>query len=231
MITTIIPVGPNPRHQTYLPEAVHSVLKQTEPGPILLIDDMADLRPEDWPDCTIWRSPWRVGPAAAWNFGVSLATTEYSLLMGSDDWLEPQCLAQCEQAIHKAHDPLGYYSLTIRYHNPEGIAAPGAAPHGTIQDLPCNAAVVSKQLWRHTGGFSPEMGLGSMDAAFISVLIGHDGEAGRIRHIAKGVPLYNVRVHNGQEGRTYAPYYGAIIAVRNALTMLWQRPHWRRYEP
>ncbi len=223
MISIALPVGPLPVHKQWLPECLDSLRRQTMPSDdIILLDDMAGLDGYPPEDCRLWRAPWLLGPAALWNIGVSLAKNDLVLLMGSDDWLEPTCLEEIWQEWERRRDPLGYYSLTVRYN--DGRPEP-------LQDLPCNAAAVHKRLWRHTGGFAPEAAVGGMDAAFISVLLYHKSAAGNIWPVAKGTPLYNVRVHPGQDTAGRGVWQGVILQSRDILTRNWAEPRWGRYEP
>ena len=109
MISVYVPVGPYAVYREYLSECIDSVRAQTvKPADILLIDDMAGLDEADYPDCRIWRAPWRLGIPAVNNVGVALAKTDLVLYCGCDDRLMPNCLEMCEQAWEKHHDPLGY---------------------------------------------------------------------------------------------------------------------------
>ncbi len=227
MITVAIPVGPYPSCTRWLDQALWSVQRQTMPADeIILIDDMAGLKAEDYPGCTIWRAPWRLGCADGWNIGISLARNDLVFMMASDDSMEPGCLGACWQEWQRRKNKLGYYHVTIRYCPEAGMRA----PKDLIQDLPCNAAMVHKELWRHTGGFPPEAGIGAPDAAFISVLLAHDGDAGCLIPVTKGTPLYNVRVHREQDTAGRMPYQRAILDVRNVLTAGWKPARWGRKE-
>jgi hypothetical protein len=226
VISVAIPVGPFPSCVRWLDQALWSVRRQTMPAAeIILIDDMAGLKQEDYPDCTIWRAPWLLGCAAGWNIGIALAKTDLVFMMASDDSMEAGCLEACWVEWQRRKNLLGYYHVTIRYCPEEGMAA----PQDLIQDLPCNAAMVHKELWRHTGGFPPEVAVGAPDAAFISVLmVNHD--AGELIPVAPKTPLYNVRLHWGQDTACRLPYQGAVLAVRNLLKDSWREPKWGRKE-
>ncbi len=244
-ISVVVPVGPEQHHSQYLEECLDSLHLQTlRPQEILIIDDMAGLRgdvrvgEEDvdavcqfwggpFDGCRIWYAPWRLGVAAAFNCGVALARNNLVLMVGADDWLEPECLEACLEAFQKQEeDLLCYYYLSVRYHAEDGFEIPRDLEDG-VQTLPCNAAMVSKQLWANTGGFPPETGSGAPDAALISILMVH-AEAGKLIPVAEGNPLYNVRIHEGQDTCGRAPWQSVIIPTRNILTQLWKAPVWGR---
>ena len=98
-ITVVIPVGPHPANIAWLGEALESIaLQSVWPEEILLIQDRETLEifePTSGPPVRIWKAPWRLGVAHAFNFGVALANTQLILMMGSDDRLLPDCLAAC----------------------------------------------------------------------------------------------------------------------------------------
>lgn len=245
MITIAIPVGPHPSHQQWLGEAIASVQSQTVPCNILVIDDMAGLHCDepdwdfgrspsaprtgygptladlhDYPDVKVWRSPWRLGVGHAFNFGVALARDEEVLMLGADDTLEPDAI-ECYLAF-AAQDPpelraRTYYGLPVRYMH-----------SGYVQFEPCNAAIVSKALWRATGGFPVESASGAPDAAFLSQI----WNSGRFRICAVGDrPLYNYRSHANTDTASRGPWQGVILETRNLLTELFKPdPVWGRYQ-
>lgn len=240
MISIALPVGPKKEHRRWLGECLESLRNQTlPPTDIVLVDDMAGIDPAELPEwdnkaphIRLWRAPWRMGCAPGWNVGISLAQSDLVFMMGADDWLEPEACEHMVNAWRANRDPLGYYHLTVRY-QPQypGGPLPAGTPDPPVQTLPCNAAFVHKALWKHTGGFPPEVGVGAPDAAFISILLGQKGRAGHLIPVSEGTVLYNWRLHPWQDTAERGPYQGAILAVRNALTELWQPPQWGRYEP
>ncbi len=225
-VTVAIPVGPEQHHQRWLGECLASVRQQTHPADeVLLIDDMAGL--EDREGCRIWRAHWRLGAAHAINFGVALAKNDLVYILCADDWLEPECLAACVEEYGRRNDSLGYYHVTIRF-RPEGdYQHPGRLPDPPIQDLPCGAAMTTKQLWRKTGGFPMEAG-GSPDSCFISILLGWK-KIGNLYHVRQGVPLCNIRMHAEQDSATRGSWLGVIHTARDLLTKEWKQPEWGRY--
>lgn len=228
MITVVIPVGPKAHHQKWLGQAIDSVMPQLRnDDELFLVDDMADLNIHQDKRITIWRAPWLMGCAAGWNTGISLARNKLCLMMAADDWLEPTCIEALLAEWRRQTNVTGYYSLTVRY-----VAEPGASfSWSPIQDLPCNAAMVHKELWWHTGGFPPCAGVGAPDALLISVLLKYGDAAGRLINVSKGTPLYNVRVHPDQETSVGGGYWDDIISIRNKYTANWRPIGWQRVSP
>lgn len=183
-ITIAIPVGPADHHRRWLFEALESIAAQTlGASEVVLIND--GRIPIDsgtaamyacYRECgnvNIIDTPWRVGVASAFNFGVALAQNDLVVMLGSDDRLLPDCLKQCWYAWQTHKDTLGYYYLGVEY-----------ASNGSIQNLPCNAAMVHKDLWELTGGFPPESAIGMCD------------------HFITGL----IQLGNGRFGRQYSVY-------------------------
>jgi hypothetical protein len=214
-ITVTIPVGPFPGNTQWLDEALESVFDQTvKPQQIMIIDDMAGL-PEGYHGTHVWYSPWRLGVAHAFNFGVALAQHDLVFLMGSDDTLEPTCLEKCYHEWEKNKKADAYYYCGINY-----------IDDGTTQDLPCGYAMVTKGLWRKTGGFPVESAVGAPDSALISILMVHHKKS--LVKVANGAPLVNYRRHDGSDTAGRGPWQGAILETRDVLTNTWTEPKWGR---
>lgn len=202
-ITIAIPVGPNPANVRWLGECLASIAEQTVmPDEILLIDNGAHLSQAEYPACRIWRSPWPSGVAMGFNFGVALAKNDLVLMLGSDDRLMPHAIQACQWAWDHYHDPLGYYYFIIEYES------------GRLQDIPCNAAFVHKELWKRTGGFPVESGIGACDSWLISLLYASKGRAGNLYQISP-TPLYWYRDHGQTDTIDHGPYMGLIVTARN----------------
>lgn len=159
----------------------------------------------------VWRSPWRLGVACAFNFGVALARGDLVFLLGSDDELEPDCLERCVREWEKGKGRDAYYWVSVLY--TDGREYP-------VQDLPCNAAMVTKGLWRQTGGFPVETASGAPDAALISILMAHRPEL--LVPVARGRPLYRYRAHGETDTAGRGPWQGIILATRDLLTATWR---------
>lgn len=216
MISVLIPVGPHDANRRWLGECLESLYKQTlGPSEVLLVDDSGDprvhiLQPEGLP-CRVWKSPWNLGVAHAFNCGVGLASNPLVFMLGSDDTLEPECLEKCHETYQRNRDDLAYYFVGVRYMDT-----------GETQTAPCHAAMVTKALWRHTGGFPLASASGAPDAALLSIMFGHGEAAGRLRPVADGIPLYNYRRHDDTDTASKGPWQGVILATRDLVTQEWK---------
>lgn len=153
------------------------------------------------------------------NFGVSLAPTEYVLMMSADDRLAPNCAEVVQAHIEKAQYTLRtYYGLVLEYMDT-----------GEQQNLACGAAVVSKTLWKNTGGFVPESAIGAPDAAFLSSI--WKSTEFRIEMIGDGVPLYFYRRHGESETSSRGEWWNLIEPSRDIITRTFSKPKWGRYAP
>jgi len=232
-ITVVIPVGPAPEACAYLPAAIESLAAQTvKSAHVLLVDDMHNLgwhgdctdALESWPpngSPDVHRNAWNLGVAASFNVGVALAPTEHVLMLGADDWLEPDAIALAQRAIAERRIEQAYYFYRVRYSDdrPE-----------RDQDQPCNAAVVTKALWRATGGFPVESAAGRPDVMFIGMLMGHP-ELGTLVPIRDdGTPPYNYRVHDGTHTASRGPWVRALEETAQAYWSTYQPPRWGRTE-
>lgn len=219
MITVAIPVGPRPEHRRYLKEALDSVRGQgLRAAEILIVSDMADVtQAEVGADVRIWQSPWHLGVAHAFNFGVALAKHDLVVMMGADDTLQPWAIKDCWAAWEKHRDELGYYYMDVKYST------------GEEQSLACGAAMVHKALWRHTGGFPVEAAVGASDTILISVMLAQRGRAGRLYRVESSRPPYLYRQHAETDTRARgAHFFNAIAHVREYYTNNWTPPTWSR---
>lgn len=220
-ITVVVPVGPSPAYRKYLAECLDSIRAQTTPpAEILVIDDQAHLSQEDvGSDVTLWKTPWLSGVAHVFNFGVALAQHDLVFMLGSDDRLEPHCVADCIAAYEAAkRDPLGYYYVDVQYSD------------GRQQSLACHAAMVTKSLWHHNGGFPVESAVGAPDTVLVSIMLAARGKAGHLVHVASRTPPYWYRLHADTDTVARSrPFFGAIKAVRDHFTegaIQWKKPTW-----
>ena len=221
MISVCIPVGPYPHYKRYLGECLDSVRAQTMPAnDIVLVDDMAGLDPAEYPDCNIWRAPWRLGIPAVANVAYMLGKSDWVFQLSCDDKLMPNCLEQLWKAWEAHRDPLGFYWVDILYST------------GETQALPCGHAMIHKQLWRHTGGYPPESGVGACDHIFMNMALLHPQDV----HLFEvpGGPLYWHREHPEQYTAHQNAHQSSIFDVRDVYAErfrpLSEHP-WGRYEP
>jgi hypothetical protein len=227
MITVSIPVGPYPWYKTFLQECLESVAKQTQQAThVVLVDDMANLEPKDTAilgeshiPFTIWRSPWRLGIPAVANIAYALAPTDLAFQLSCDDRLMPTCLEMCQAEWDKRQDSLGFYWVDIQYST------------GETQALPCGHAMVHKALWRHTGGYPVEAGVGACDHIFMNMALLHPNDV----HLYEvpGGPLYWHREHPEQYTKHQNVNQSTIADVRTIYGQRWepQEGKWGRYEP
>lgn len=227
LVSVCIPVGPNPANRRWLDDAVLSVFNQTwvdnpEGGVhIQFVDDMADLRYATDVEamcfgakmpCDIYKMPWYSGVAHAFNAGVAVAPSDFVFMLGSDDWLEPDCIEKCmAEYEHRNGDPYGYYYVGVRY-----------SDTGETQTVPCHAAMVTKALWRRSGGFPIASASGACDAALLSIIMGNYPAAGRHWPVADGEPLYNYRRHNETDTAGKGSWQGVILETRDLVTREWR---------
>jgi hypothetical protein len=92
---------------------------------------------------------------------------------------------------------------------------------GETQELACNAAMVTKSLWRRTGGFPIQSASGAPDAALLSIIIGNYPRAGRHWPVADGKPLYNYRRHVEADTASKASWQRVILETRDLVTREW----------
>lgn len=225
-VSVVIPVGPLPCHREWLEECLDSVVAQTvQPNHVIMVDDMAGLStlkidPLAHLPLEVWRSPWHLGVAHAFNIGAALARGPLVFLLGADDTLEPDCLERCLQeydAVDRKHSNanLGYYYVSLRYMD-----------SGETQCVPCNAAMIHKDLWKATGGFPVESASGAPDAALVSIIWGR--KIGFTHPVDKEKVLYNYRRHPGTDTASKGAWQGVILETRDLVTREWQPPQWGR---
>lgn len=221
MISVVIPVGPYEANKRWLKDALDSVANQTMKNTqVVIINDGAGLdlgihlpsKLTNRENIYIYTPPIRLGISHAFNVGVALAPDDLVMMLGSDDTLEPTCLEQCWEAYNKTNKADGYYSVPIRYMDT-----------GEIQTAPCNAAMVTKEFWRYTGGFPIESAIGMGDSIFLSICIAHKLPVYWVGALTdqEEVPLYNYRRHPDIHTYKIGKYFGILDELRNILTRDW----------
>lgn len=223
-ISVVVPVGPQPAYKKYLPECLESIRSQMTPkDEIVIVDDMAHLQEDtDW--FNRWKptteqyicNPWLLGCAASWNIGIARAKNAFCLLMGSDDKLLPGCLDACRKVISHKPDPLGFYNLTIELSS------------GETTKVFNNAAMVSKFLWKYTGGFPLSAAVGAPDALLISMMLVHMPE--HLHQLEDGKQLYWCRQHDNQDTQRMAGFFHSeVISIRDKETGRFKpNPDWTK---
>lgn len=220
MISVVIPVGPAPSHKRWLGDCLESIWAQTmAPGEVLLIDDMAGLDLAD-NRLRVYRNPWISGVAHSFNFGISLARCECIFMIGSDDIMYPKCLEECWKTYMVNKQVDGYYYTGIEYMDDRA---------DKFQTAPCNSAMVTKGLWKMTGGFPIQSSAGANDCALISILMKHLPRV--LIPVSGGIPLVKIRTHTEQFTSKPAYWQGVIMNIRDYLTKEWKPTQWGRYVP
>lgn len=217
-ISVVIPVGPLPEHRQWLDECIGSVKEQTlKAAEILIISDMAGLDVFDFEIGTnVYEAPWHLGVATAFNFGVALAQNECVFMLGADDTLDPKCLEHCAKAYEFAKDRRNktYFYVGVQYMDSD-----------KKQFVICNAAMVTKSLWKHTGGF-PIEAFTAPDAALGSIFLRHGEAAGYMCCVNPTKTLYNYRNHPNTDTNSHRAWSEVITQTRHLVTLEWQPPKW-----
>lgn len=214
-ITVSIPVGPHPSNRRWLQEAIDSLAEQTvQPEEILLVldggshDITMSLTTPLWPAISEHITPWPSGVANAFNVGVAVARNELVVMLGSDDKLLPHAIEHAWAAWIHFRDRHGYYYFGVEYSD------------GKQQNLPCNAAMVSKELWKHTGGFPIEGAVGACDTLLISKMMAAKGRLGHLWSIfdLSRTCDYWYRQHDETDTRVRGKWAGVIDQIRRIIT-------------
>jgi len=216
----VIPVGPNKVYRKYLQECLDSIKEQiVPPDEVILIDDMADIL--SWGldysglPVRLYENAWLCGCAHSFNFGVASADNELVIMLGSDDKLYPWAVKDALAAWERYKDPLGYYFFEIEY-----------SDTGETQAAANNCAMVTKSLWKHTGGFPIGSDTGPCDHIFLSIMLAH--KIGNIYRIESEKPAYWYRRH--QDSLTNHCIPNAAWYVEQYYNEFYKLPEWGRYE-
>lgn len=224
-ITIAIPVGPSEANQKWLPDCIESIVQQElRPQEVLFIDDQAHLDMNSLRqalelesiEVNHWQTPWLSGVAHAFNFGVALAKNDLVIMLGSDDTLQPWAVEDCWVTWQADLNPLGYYFMDVAYMGSD-----------ETQSLPCNAAMVHKNLWRRTGGFPPQSAMGRPDTILISMLMTQGPTVGELINVESKEPPYLYRSHpdtdtNIRHGR----WESGIMEFMEDYQTEWTPPLW-----
>ncbi|GAG93694.1 unnamed protein product [marine sediment metagenome] len=216
-ITVVIPVGPYGHNKQWLAEAIQSIRDQTmPPSEILVIDDMAHLEQSDvGDDVHIWKAPWHIGVAYAWNFAMVFAKNDLVFPMASDDRIEPWCLESLWKTWEQHKDPLGYYWCDIQF----------SAEAGHILKVPAGAAMMHKELFRVTGGMPIESTVGAHDAALVDIIRAHN--LATFYHVeAEKAPAWH-RDHPHDENKVNRASWHLVMGqMRELVVKEWRPPEW-----
>lgn len=247
-VTVLITVGPNPCYKKYLPEAVESVLDQSVlVNELLIIDDQALLDPVEiypyWEDqlvrffdndsgfgmqsysvyegkgtktwIRIWQTPWNIGFSQAFNCGVGLAANDLIIFLAADDKLLPDAVKDCVEAYEENNCKDAWYGMGYELQD------------GTQASAFNNVAMITKGLWKWTGGFPPSA-FAAPDALLISCLLKHAPK--KLVKVKGGKVNYWVRQHPNQETGRQAGYFmasGVVNTIRDLETKRFKpNPEW-----
>ena len=228
-ITVTIPVGPELHHRRWLDECLDSIAGQTvPPDEVLLIDDMAGLPIYRKRGYRVWRSPWLLGTAHAFNFGVALATHELVIMLGSDDRLEPPAVESCLAQYEASGNRDAYYYMPFEY----GFrASEGDQDEDRLATREItNMAMVTKGLWRATGGFPLVGAIGPCDYIICVALKKAGAPIIPIKPL-HGASLCWYRVHQQNDTRLRLETCGGVGDWgRGYCDATWKPPAWGRME-
>lgn len=220
-ISIVIPVGPCMRHRTHLPEMIRSIEEQTmRPGEVVFVDDGSTAMGGDaLPDLRVGnvrvklvRNRWNLGVTNSMNVGVSSSAFDLSIMACADDKLLPRCVELCWRAWERSQVELGYYYLGVRYST------------GQEQNVACGVAMVTRALWKYTGGFFPECAVGAGDHIWLSAMLGSQNRGvnrAQILRVSDEVLYWYRQDSNEATSRNIWP---AIEAVRDKYTETWIPP-------
>ncbi len=222
-ITVAIPIGPDPKYLEFLPDCLKSVCAQTlVPDEILIISDQsrvtfAEIDRVITPGVrflNIQHTPWLVGVAHAFNFGVARASQDLVIMLGSDDKLHPWAVESCMAQFEKNNRATEvYYWMDVEY-----------SDDTPDQSLPCNGAMVHKDLWRLNGGFPVESAVGAPDTILISMMLAAKGALGNFERVETDKPPYWYRTHDRTDTHVRGSRFRAASdIVRDVHTEGWQR--------
>lgn len=202
--------------ETWESIAIQSLL----PSEVIFVDDggaeleeyiQDNLRHIDGVNVLVEHNACNLGVVASLNIGVAISKHALVLLGCTDDLFLPNCVQRCADAWEEYQNPLAYYYLGVKYSD------------GREQNCACGAAMVTKELWRYTGGFPPQAAVGAADHIFLSCLMAgaRDGYSkAQIIRVSDEL-TYWYRVHGKTETST-TNIWPAIEAVRDRLTAEWR---------
>jgi glycosyltransferase involved in cell wall biosynthesis len=185
-VNVVIPVYNKTFEQ--VKRAVDSCCKQTlQPDKIIIINDGSTKHNEDierYGSEIIATTQFlylrfaNSGVANARNNGIALTNSKYICCLDADDWLEPDFLKVCVDALENDNS-LGLAYTSLRFHHTNGESAVSKWPSGWDYDRQCNydrrqnqvptCNVFRRKIWERLGGYrqryAPE-GCGAEDAEF-----------------------------------------------------------------
>lgn len=170
-------------------------------------ENKTEFHVDGFPIISYFKTPWNVGVADAFNFGVGLSTSNLVFMLGSDDKLMPTCLEEVVKEYEKQAQKDAWYNVSSILTN------------GDIITTQNNNAAVTRLLFQELGGFPPSAGLAACDALLLSIMMVHYPD--RIIKVKEGVPLVFNREHEHQDTRKNMGYFaasGIVEVVRDLET-------------
>lgn len=224
--------------QTYLPDEILLIDDRADlgvreypfmPGNHLCGDIPIDGRPDSYPDgrtinwynreqqiwYSMWKPPWRLGFAGAFNCGVGLSKNDLIIFLAADDKMMPTCIEECVKAFDDNKQKDAWYSLAYELQD------------GTTHNAPNNVAMITKDLWRFLGGFPPSA-FAAPDAMMISILLKHAPD--KLYRVKNDTPLQWLRQHSDQDTLYHAAtFHQEVISIRNIETNRFKpNPEWAK---
>jgi hypothetical protein len=157
------------------------------------------------------RNRWNLGVSNSMNVGIGSTAYDIMIMACADDLLLPKCVELCWNAWLREKELLGYYYFGLRYSN------------GEEQNVACGAAMVTRQLWKYTGGFFNTRG-GADDHVFLSALLGaaqRGVSKAKIIRVSDEIIYWYRQDSNEATSHNVWP---AIEAIRDLYTSQWIPP-------
>jgi hypothetical protein len=212
-ISVIIPTH---NYAQYLPRAVRSVLDQTIPAEIIVVDDasqdatptiMAKIQADHPGRVQYLRNETNRGVAFTRNRGIQESTGELLVCLDADDYLDKQYLHVCSHKMRQQRD-LGvtYTGLMIIRDNgtfyrtqwpPEFSWESQSTAHVPPSNCIPSAAMFRRAMWERAGGYRQKYAPGE-DAEFWTRGLSLGWKAERV----SDSPLFFYQVHQGSASRS-----------------------------
>lgn len=223
-VSVIIPVGPMPENETFLPELIQSICEQSErPKEVVIVDDAAHLSQEckdvvgfalvDHGIEVQWiKNQWNLGEASSRNIGTINASCEWVFQASYDDKMLPRCLEKCYRCAEGQHfDKAGYYYVVLDLDD------------GTFQGEVGAHAMFHKNLWAYLGGYPLVGSLGIVDMSFIDLVWTKGGKSFKVSEEA----LYWHRNHKNNVLKIVTHEFHLLARdISNINTREWKHPSW-----
>lgn len=162
-------------------------------------ENKTEFHVDGFPIISYYKTPWNVGVADAFNFGVGLSSSNLVFMLGSDDKMMLTCLEEVVKEYEKQGQKDAWYNVS------------SVLSSGDIINVQNNNAAVTRRLFEELGGFPPSAGVAACDALLLSIMMIHYPD--RIIKVKEGVPLVFNREHEHQDTRKNMGYFAASGVV------------------